>query len=1325
MFKLKEIIRLRKQEATAAAILLLTALLFYAGARMLPAIADETSWADTKFGPLNGLEESVYSQTAAAYQDSFLSVARKQQPILSYTTEDASSYSFRTLPVSPGDFAGDAALEVTEHTASQDIISDSSSNENPVYMRAGTAGVRPVSADIDTGGGIKQRYTFPQDVYFEVKGQYNIYDSRHLLTYTYMSDQKEPQKKTITIMNNVVGKFQDSEGNTGRVYAGHPLDCAASDLDGDGYSELIVTYLTKADDDAEEKPSKLYVYAEVYDGKKLFDAVNGGTVSYALRLNLRELDLSENKYIYSPMQVHITKGDFDGDGVTEFPVAFTDTQHFCLTVIKAKNYGTTSQSLEAVTGVQELFNLYNDPGRFTTQGMDVTVGDFDGNGADEIMVVYGEYNGKMDKSPSDKNRNRINITCYKADINDGSLSEYFLFSDNSVNLWCGEDRTAQIYAEAADFDGDGKDELVYTHPGWVKDNDERGSYVSVRKWTTLDDEGELVCNQSTYEMFGWHFDDSASDGYDDSTSGAHAMTVGNFKCTNDNANKQIAIANVGTDNKIDYAVIEAVKDTDSGEWSFKTHTSIYVNDALHGMSKYPQICLTAVDYDHQTMLLGEPTVYTLNAKIQPIFELQMAARHYDVVDGASIDAFSKQVGMPMYGVYKTQADCTENDEVSSTETGASETTLGVSIKASGNSGTSGCKKSVNASAGYSYTNTQKESNTQSNKYSATSSVNAAGTYDDFVYYQLKEVEIYRYPVLYPLDYARGYTYKTSDDTFGTSGDMEVSPTDMYLEIQVPQEPEMVAVSGLNAEWYDPVHQPYNLFTYPRDISEIKNYSSSVGKTTRTKYTVGEEGNSSVSVKLTEITGDTDTSSTTNKNSFNAELGGGFGTAGASGKNPVSVSASFNYDKTNSDSSTSSSNLTKTSAFTMTWPGLLGYSGVYTGDELTNASFGAALAMMIENTGNFVMAQMVTDIKKSTPSSSLWYSGGSYSKHPDPALNLPHRLNHDTREFKEATADDDTPRIMRGVTIYNGLESAGDTLSTNSTSYRALMADKNYTVKVRVYNCSYVDTKDVKAELYWTNEWKADSELTESDKVGESILYAINGWSSTGDSNIKEFAIEWKASDKLSETKAAADGMLTGYLHVKLVPNGEEIHSDNNWGYVRMALLNPDTYQETATSSASSAKLTASRSASAASQPPVTAEFVKKSAEIITENGRRYIQAKVHLTSQISLPDVKLLVISTQKNGQKLIVAGRALGGIHTGEKNVVTVKAPFIESIAKNSTGVEIKVLSPWLKPEGKTADNNTEGSGGSGGCSSLPAGLSVLFVLALLPLAGKIRKNK
>lgn len=863
------------------------------------------------------MEESVYSQTAAAYQDSFLSVAKKQQLMLGYQDEDGDLNNFRTLPIDPGDFTGDGALEVVARDSSQNIYSGSGENYEMV-IRSAAVGVRPISAKVETYNNVPQEYTLPSDVYMEVTGDYESDGNQHYLVYSYLSEDKTQQTKKISLeMHRTTSKFFHNSFY-GLLYRGRPLDCVAADLNGDGYSELIVAYLTKSEEDIKDKnnnPDYLYIYVDVFDGWDLFNAEDGTSVNCISRLNLYETDINAKKFSYMPCQVRIAKGDFDGDGTMEFPIAFSSAHYQNLALVK---YNKSSNSIEKAIDVKNIADLYETPYRATTEGMDVTVGDFDGNGTNEIMVVYGTYSGKVEKG---KSKNRLKFACYKADVDKGSFSEYFNAEDSSVNLWCSDEFVAQIYAEASDFDGDGKDELAYIHPGWVN-GDDTGTYVSVREWGNLDGAGTLLCNNSAYDMHGWYF-------YNDCVAyleqaGSHAMAVGNFKCTSDNDMKQIAIASCGNGNKIDYAVIEPYAD---GEWKseYKTHSATHVNDA--GTFTYKvsdsfstHISLAAVDYDHQTMLLGEPSVYTMTAKIQPIFELQMAPRHYDVVNGTSIDVFTKQVSSPMYGIYKTQADCTENDEVSSTETSASETTTGVSVKASGKAG----KESVSgsASAGYSYTNTQKENNTQNNKYTATSSVSAAGMYDDFVSYQTEEIDVYRYPIIYPLDddYGRDGSYAASDDVFGTDGDMTVYPSQRYLQIQVPQQPEQYAVSGLNAEWYDPVHQPYNLFTYPRELKEVKNYSSCVGETTKTNVVIGEANSSSVSVKLSEMTGETDTSSTTNKNSFNAELGVGIGQSNAAGKTPVSVSASFSYDETNSESSSSSSNLTNTAAYTLSWPG---------------------------------------------------------------------------------------------------------------------------------------------------------------------------------------------------------------------------------------------------------------------------------------------------------------------------------------------------------------------------------------------------------------------
>ena len=1166
MFKLKRGMRgYMKTPYFAAVLLLLAGVFFYGMARMLPAVADETSWEDSIFGPLKGLEQSVYSQTIAAYQDSFLSVARKQQPIIGYMSS-GSIYSkgFRALPINPDDYAGDSAIEVVDSGGSQDVYGIS---DGTPYLRAGTSGYRPVTAEISTSDGTKQSYTFPSEVLMEIlsvgpklEDNNTRYGKQYHLIYTYIDENKTQQTKALNIMNPVTYVLKTNGGYTNNKYTylmqGDPLDCTTADLDGDGYSELIVAYLSAPDEDIDNNTASSTgrVYVEVYDGRQLFDMKNNDDVPYLSRAQIAEFEFGEQhygRYAWSPHQVKITKGDFDGDGVMEFPIAFTSRVSFQLALAKYdKESGTIN---EHISNIQfgDLYQHEGSPERHTTEGMDVTVGDFDGNGTDEIMVVYGKYSGTVKNSPSkEENENHLAFACFKADIANASFTELFNAEDTDVNLWCA-DITARIFAEAADFDGDGKDELAYVHPGWCDGGDNACAYVSVREWANLDGIGTLLLNDSTQDLLGWHF--NTENGWDQA--GNHHMALGNFKCTNDNNVKQIALANQGDDSKIDYAVLEAIKD-ESG-WSYKTHGAKHVTDAYFPdenelYTSVAHVNITAADYDHQTMLLGEPETTIITSKIQPIFELHMAPKHYDMIDGASVDVFLQDSSPLPNGYYQTQVSYSSGSTVSTTSTQASEVSQGIDASLSIGGGTTTQPAvikntgSASLSAGISASTSQKDSNTSGNKYTSTSTLSGGGQYDDYVSYQKDEVYVYRYPILYPIDEARGTSNVKSDDTFDTGGDITYDASQQFLQIMVPQEPVNWG-NGSVAEWYSPAHQPYNLFTYPRKTSELEGYSSAVGYTTSNADVVGKADHYTVSSQIKSLEETTATSSTTNKFSWNAGLSGNISLPGKSQKSQLEGKASVKYtnDKVNSESQVSSSNFTNTVSYTLNWPGRAAFNGVYTSDQLESMEFSAASLMMIENTGNFVMGQLVPSLKSSS-SSSLWYANGKYGQKADPALNLPYRYNSGNKVFDEATSDDDSPRMIRGLTIYNGAEEDGDILTEGNTSFRALSAAENYTVKVRVYNCSFVDMKDIKAELYWTNEWTGEDGLTEADKVGTSSLYAIKGWSETGERNMQEIPITWRAGGKLSEVQSAADGLVTGYLHVKVIASGEELHSDNNW-----------------------------------------------------------------------------------------------------------------------------------------------------------------------------------
>jgi hypothetical protein len=155
----------------------------FAAYRTAPkARAGGNAWENSAFGPLDGLEESVYNTAANLANNSFMSVARLQQPILSYAASGGGSCALRMLPMSCDALSGSSALAAAAHSESQDIYS---SSESIYYkLRAGTMGVRPVSANISTYNGVSSDLVFPSDVYMEYLGTDDInYTSKILYSY--------------------------------------------------------------------------------------------------------------------------------------------------------------------------------------------------------------------------------------------------------------------------------------------------------------------------------------------------------------------------------------------------------------------------------------------------------------------------------------------------------------------------------------------------------------------------------------------------------------------------------------------------------------------------------------------------------------------------------------------------------------------------------------------------------------------------------------------------------------------------------------------------------------------------------------------------------------------------------------------------------------------------------------------------------------------------------------------------------------------------------------------------------------------------------------
>ena len=1299
----------------------------FAAYRTAPkARAGGNAWENSAFGPLDGLEESVYDTAANLANNSFMSVARLQQPILSYAASGGGSCALRMLPMSCDALSGSSALAAAAHSESQDIYKMDGLDE--YVLRIGAMGVRPVSANISTYNGVSSDLVFPSDVYMEYLGSSYSYGSDGLSTnpdkilYSYIDESRVKQTKVLSLKTSSFVAYKESKSASSLYFAGltlngNPLDCTTTDVDGDGYSDLIVARIGGY--------NNIYCAdVELYDGKALFENKEADACSPKSSIRVFSDSLVfpgyEGYLLSLPCQIRIARGDFDGDGLMEFPLVFSGKDDNKLALIK---YNKSSGKLETCM-TKELGAGRSISYSQTTEGMDVAVGDFNGDGASEVAVVYGKYSGTVKENPKkDSEKNYLGFKVFKPNVAAKTFGDpVYDYVDTGINLWCAESMTSNICAEAADFDGDGVDELVYTHPGY---NDGKHTmYVHVRKWGAgASGGGRVIAKSDTKDMFGWYFTDGDH-------AGVCAMTTGCFKCTPDNT-KQIALASYGN-NGIDYAAVE-LDTSNSAGWSFKTY-GFKTDDRSKSAYDGSHISLAAADYDHKTMILGEAEVSTVTARVQPKVEMQGPPKHFDVVDGKKIDVFA-QPGSKMNGeggYYETSVQTTASEAQTSSEVGASSVSWGINITAKLQGGKKD-KVGGSGSGGYSFTSKRSQSNTSNDTYLVENKFSSVTTDDDVVVYQTTQLKYYRYPVLYPIDCARGTAIVVSSDEFEPSGDVTEYPTDQFLQIIVPQEPTVYKSDGRDVDWYEPRHQPYNLFSYPRSESEMANAAAkAICYSEGDKVlTIGDGSSSNSTSTLSKVAESIHTESYEDKNSWNVGASGNFGNYNPnSGQGLANLSVNYNHDKTSSNASTSTTNMKDAGTFALNWPGRHTYSGIYT--SFDDMAFKTQSVIMVEDCGNLVMAHQIKRLMNND--SAIWKKSDAYGNHGpygskgDPALNLPSRYDYNNMVFLEPGSDGSNirARLLRGLSIYDDSGANGASVELDTITYRAVRADKDYKVKVRVYNYSFVDTNNVTAELHWTE--KPTDTLDSSNLVASVDKFLLYGWTNDDDSrmNMKTIEFSWKASKMLSKVKAQSDGVLTGYLHVKLVPGEDEIHADNNWGYVRMALYNPDLESYNTASTASTASLTSAQRDKLFNVELVdTPKIVNASGDEVSRwsSDAKYIVAKVKATSKYAVPAAKVLVIANEKNGVNNLLAGWAFGALHVGDSRIETIKVPLKSNYLSSCKSLTVMVQSPFMETKTKTVEFGSSGSGGSGGCS---AGFGILVLLALVPLAaGKAKHSR
>ena len=92
----------------------------------------------------------------------------------------------------------------------------------------------------------------------------------------------------------------------------------------------------------------------------------------------------------------------------------------------------------------------------------------------------------------------------------------------------------------------------------------------------------------------------------------------------------------------------------------------------------------------------------------------------------------------------------------------------------------------------------------------TQSLNATTGLSDYLYFTQKAMNVYYYPVL------------GCDSAGANECWVDGQKVPMYVQFSVPDQVRYSDIDGLKQDWYQPVHEPGNVFSYPWSLAELQN-----------------------------------------------------------------------------------------------------------------------------------------------------------------------------------------------------------------------------------------------------------------------------------------------------------------------------------------------------------------------------------------------------------------------------------------------------------------------------------------------------------------------
>lgn len=238
------------------------------------------------------------------------------------------------------------------------------------------------------------------------------------------------------------------------------------------------------------------------------------------------------------------------------------------------------------------------------------------------------------------------------------------------------------------------------------------------------------------------------------------------------------------------------------------------------------------DFQGRSLRLGSPTIVTIPTQVQPDLILGIPPMHVAWV-APNVDTntlnepgctsphtpcvmnLTVRPSEPP-SVSNLSFDTSFNFSTSSTSEAkqSSTTSWGISVKQTAGTkvsfgdGLSGSSLNIRNTAKYAHDHSVKD--TYDHYAGKTTKMSATTVFSDYVMYSMKTMNVYYYPVL--------------GQQVCPDGSASCAPDDegqQYVEFSVPSQVKHAAMDGKTQWWYQPVHQPGNVLSYPLDKAQLQ------------------------------------------------------------------------------------------------------------------------------------------------------------------------------------------------------------------------------------------------------------------------------------------------------------------------------------------------------------------------------------------------------------------------------------------------------------------------------------------------------------------------